>query len=188
MTPAAVRHFWFGPPGEPLAVRPQWFRKDAAFDDAIGARFGALVEQALAAPLGWGPDAGDTLAEILVLDQFTRNLFRGQARAFAGDTRARALALGLVDSRAHLQLQPVERVFAYLPLEHAEDIALQDRSVALFLALAAEHEGFADMLDYAERHRHVIRRFGRFPHRNAALGRPDTAEEAAYLAQPGSSF
>lgn len=186
MTPQAVRDFWFGPP--PWAFRPAWFRKDPDFDAAIGTRFGALVEVALAGPLGWGPAPAELLAEILVLDQFPRNLYRGQARAFAGDARARALALGLVDGGAHLKLQPLERLFAYLPLEHAEDPALQDRSVALFTALAAQHAGLAEVLDYAERHRDVIRRFGRFPHRNAALGRASTPEEQAYLATPGSGF
>lgn len=184
--PQAVLDFWFG--AAPWAFRPEWFRKDAAFDETLRERFGPLVDQALAAALGWGMAPAETLAEILVLDQLPRNLFRGQARAFAGDARARTLALGLVDSGAHLQLHPLQRLFAYLPLEHAEDPALQDRSVALFGALAAGHAGFGEVLDYAERHRDVIRRFGRFPHRNAALGRASTPEELAYLATPGSGF
>lgn len=185
-TPHAVLDFWFGP--APWAYRPEWFRRDAAFDETVRERFGALVEQALAAPPAWGTAPTDALAEILVLDQFPRNLYRGQARAFAGDPRARELALGLVDGGAHLQLHPLQRLFAYLPLEHAEDLALQDRSVALFTALAAGHAGFGEVLDYAERHRDVIRRFGRFPHRNAALGRESTPQELTYLATPGSGF
>ena len=136
--------------------------------------------------LCWPGTAG-LLAQTLVLDQFPRNLFRGQARAFAGDAQARAIALQLIDSGAHLALHPLQRWFVYLPLEHAEDLALQERSVALFSALAAD-AGMADALDYAERHRDVIHRFGRFPHRNAALGRASTAEELAYLATPGSGF
>lgn len=186
MTPSSVLDFWFGT--QAGAVRPEWFRKDAAFDDQIRQRFGALVDQALGGPLGWGPAPDDRLAEILLLDQFPRNLFRGQARAFAGDARARALALGLIDDGSHLTLAPVRRWFVYLPLEHAEDLPLQDRSVALHAALAAADPAFDDALDYARRHRDVVQRFGRFPHRNAALGRADTTEEAAYLAQPGSGF
>lgn len=186
MTPAAVLAFWFGAP--PWASRAEWFRKDPAFDETIRGRFGALVERALAGPLGWDASPADRLAEILVLDQFPRNLFRGQARAFAGDARAVALALGMVDDGSHASLHPLQRWFAYLPLEHAEDGVLQDRCVALFEALAHAHEGFDEALDYAERHRDVIRRFGRFPHRNAALGRASTPDEQSFLAQPGSGF
>ncbi|EGJ09435.1 hypothetical protein RBXJA2T_03868 [Rubrivivax benzoatilyticus JA2 = ATCC BAA-35] len=128
------------------------------------------------------------LAEILLLDQFTRNIFRGQPRAFAGDARALALAQALVASGADRALTTIERWFAYLPFEHAESLPLQDESVRLFTALAAEDERLADALDYAQRHRDVIRRFGRFPHRNAVLGRPSTADERDYLAQPGAGF
>ncbi len=128
------------------------------------------------------------LAEILLLDQFTRNIFRGQPRAFAGDARALALAQALVASGADQALTTIERWFAYLPFEHAESLPLQDESVRLFTALAAEDERLADALDYAQRHRDVIRRFGRFPHRNAVLGRPSTADERDYLAQPGAGF
>ena len=188
MNAAAVIDFWFG--ASPLATRREWFVKDPAFDETIRVRFGALVDRALAGPLGWGGDALSSLAEVIVLDQFPRNLFRGQARAFAGDARARSLALALVDDGGDLALHPMQRWFAYLPLEHAEDLALQDRSVALFEALAAAEpgEGFASALDYARRHRDLIRRFGRFPHRNVALGRASTANEADFLKQPGSGF
>lgn len=181
-----VLAFWFGAP--PLATRAEWFRKDAAFDEAIRARFGALVDAALDGrlPAPAGTDA--TLARLILLDQFPRNLFRGQARAFTGDAQARALALTMIDAGAERALHPLQRWFVYLPLEHAEDLALQDRSCALFAALSAGAPGFESALDYAERHRDVIRRFGRFPHRNAALGRESTAEELAYLATPGSGF
>jgi uncharacterized protein (DUF924 family) len=194
-SPAEVRTFWFGPDtgaGMAAGFRPEWFRKDPAFDDSIRARFGPLVERALTlpadAPPAWGAAPVDVLAEILVLDQFPRNLYRGQARAFAGDARALALALGLLARGDDQRLLPLQRLFAYLPLEHAEDLALQDRSVAVFTALAAAHDGFAEVLDYAERHRDVVRRYGRFPHRNAALGRASTPAEVDYLAQPGSGF
>lgn len=192
---AEVRAFWFLPDtgaGTAAGFRPEWFRKDPAFDESIRARFGPLVERALTLPAGsppaWGAAPDDVLAEILVLDQFPRNLYRGQPRAFAGDARALALALALIGRGDDRRLRPLERLFAYLPLEHAEDLALQDRSVDLFSALAAGHEGFGEVLDYAERHRDVIRRLGRFPHRNAALGRASTPAEVEYLAQPGSGF
>ncbi len=190
MNAAEVLDFWFGP--APLATRREWFVKSAAFDETVRQRFGPLVDRALAAPLGWGDEALSTLAELIVLDQFPRNLFRGQARAFAGDARALALALRLVDTGQHLGLHPLQRWFAYLPLEHAEDTALQDRCVGLFEALAAdagEHaETLKGALDYAHKHREVIRQYGRFPHRNVALGRSSTAAELAYLVQPGSGF
>ncbi len=186
MTPAEVLDFWFGAP--PLAPRRAWFVKDPAFDETIRLRFGGLVERALQAPLEWTVTPLDRLAEVVVLDQFPRNLFRGQARAFAGDARARELALGLVDDDSHRALHPLQRWFAYLPLEHAENLALQQRSVALFEALAAEDASMASAADYARRHRDVIARFGRFPHRNAALGRQSTEDEQLYLAQPGSGF
>ncbi len=185
-----VLDFWFGP--APLATRREWFVKSAEFDETIRQRFGTLVDGALQSAAGWSDDAPSRLAELIVLDQFTRNLFRGQARAFAGDARALELALQLVDSGEHLTLHPLQRWFAYMPLEHAEDLALQDRCVALFEALvndAGEHtETLKGALDYAHKHREVIRQFGRFPHRNAALGRSSTAAELAYLAQPGSGF
>ncbi len=189
MTPPNARdvlQFWFGDPVQ--GSRPEWFRKDPAFDDQIRQRFAALVEQALQGPLGWPGDASSRLAEILVLDQFPRNLFRDQAKAFAGDARARSIALDLIDTGAHEQLAIAQRWFAYLPLEHAEDPLLQDRSVALFTSLAKADPSMNGALDYAERHRDVIRRFGRFPHRNRALGRADSPEEAEYLRQPGSGF
>ena len=190
MTAAEVLDFWFG--CAPLATRREWFVKNVEFDEQIRQRFGSLVNRALAAPLAWGVDAPSQLAEVIVLDQFTRNLFRGQARAFAGDARALELALRLVDSGQHLHLHPLQRWFACMPLEHAEDLALQDRCVALFEALVAdagEHTAsLQGALDYAHKHRDIIRQFGRFPHRNAALGRSSTAAELLYLAQPGSGF
>lgn len=186
--PAAVLDFWFG--REPLATRDAWFRKNPAFDDEIRTRFGMLVDAALAAalPAPWHADAQGRLAKLLLLDQFTRNLFRGSARAFAGDVQAQALAADMVERGEDSTLHPLQRWFVYLPFEHAEDLGLQDRSVALFCALADAEASLAGALDYAERHRVVIRRFGRFPHRNAALGRSSTAAEAEFLLQPGSSF
>ena len=187
-----VLDFWFLPSGSEGhgKQRAEWFRKDDAFDAQIKERFGAAIAQAVAGGLReWdaeGPQG--TLARILVLDQFTRNARRGTPGAFEGDTLALAAAQKLVDSGAHLELEPVQRMFAYMPFEHAEDARMQERSVELFTELARAHPGFEEALDYAHRHRGVIARFGRFPHRNPILGRASTPDEAQYLSQPGSGF
>jgi uncharacterized protein (DUF924 family) len=192
MTAQDVLDFWFLAPGSDGygQARDEWFRKNDAFDALIRDRFGVLVEQAMAGgQREWdllGPEG--ILARILLLDQFTRNAFRGKPASFAGDPLALAAAEGLVDSGAHLALLPVQRWFAYLPFEHAEDARMQERSVELFTALAEANPGYEGVLDYAHRHRGVIARFGRFPHRNAILGRASTPEELAYLAQAGSGF
>lgn len=192
MTAQDVLDFWFLPPDAADYGKPRdvWFRKDDAFDAAIGARFGPLTEQAVAGGLReWdrqGPPG--TLARIILLDQFTRNAYRGTPQSFAGDALALAAAQTLADSGADLALLPVQRWFAYMPFEHAEDARMQERSVQLFTALAADAAGYEGVLDYAHRHRGVIARFGRFPHRNAILGRASTPDELAYLAQPGSGF
>jgi uncharacterized protein (DUF924 family) len=136
----------------------------------------------------WQETPDGALALIVVLDQFARNIHRGDLRAFAGDTIALATARALVDTGADRALPPVRRVFVYLPFEHAEDLACQDEALRLFGALAAESPEHADTLDYARRHRDIIARFGRFPHRNEVLGRPSTPDEEAFLAQPGSRF
>lgn len=191
MSPQEILDFWFGAPGsaEFGSSRAQWFRKDLAFDALIAQRFGATVNAALAGELrDWEATAAGSLARIVVLDQFTRNMFRETPRAFAGDPFALSTAQSILARGDDAMLLPVQRTFVYLPFEHAEDLALQQRSVALFSALAAEHASLQGNLDYAIRHRDVIQRFGRFPHRNALLGRPSTAEELAFLALPGSSF
>jgi uncharacterized protein (DUF924 family) len=179
-----VLEFWFGDTPE---SRAEWFRKDPAFDAQIRERFGALV-QAVLAGASFGDSVAERLARILVLDQFTRNIFRDTPRAFAGDSLACSLAQAMTEVGNDLQLPPWQRAFAYLPFEHAEDEALQDRSVRCFEALAREAPALGDMLGYALKHRDVIRRFGRFPHRNAILGRTSTAQELAFLEQPGSRF
>jgi uncharacterized protein (DUF924 family) len=187
----AVLNFWFGAPGSASEgqQRAAWFRKDPAFDAEIQRRFAPLLEQAQAGGLQhWDATPWGALARIVLLDQFSRNTLRGQARAFAGDALALQAALRLIDAGQDRLFGPEQRLFVYLPLEHAEDLALQQRSVALFEALAAAHEGFEGAADYARRHLAVIAEFGRFPHRNAALGRPSTAAEQAYLAQPGAGF
>lgn len=186
-----VLDFWFLPadaPGHGQA-RAEWFRKDAAFDAQIRSRFGPLLEQGLAGGLThWDADPLGALARILLLDQFTRNAFRDSPRAFAGDALALAGAQALVAAGADRRLAPLQRWFIYLPFEHTEDLALQERSVALFSKLQQDSGDFAATLDYALRHRAVIARYGRFPHRNSILGRPSSAAELEYLRQPGAGF
>jgi uncharacterized protein (DUF924 family) len=187
----AVLDFWFLPPDHPGhgRNRPEWFRKNEAFDAAIRERFGADVDVALSTTLGEASDEA-MLARILLLDQFTRNIFRDTPRAFAGDAQALALAATLVAAGRDKNLSPYRRWFAYLPFEHSESLLEQERAVALFASLRREmqNETFDSAYDYALRHREVIARFGRFPHRNAILGRTSTAEEIEFLKQPGSSF
>lgn len=190
---ARVLDFWFLPAGTPGhgGYRPEWFRKNSVFDEQIRADFGALVDEALAGGLAdWEASAEGALARILLLDQFTRNLFRFQARAFAGDAAALAAAMRLVESGRDKNLPPLQRWFVFMPFEHSEALIDQERAVALFAGLRRESgdEVFEIAYDYALRHRAVIERFGRFPHRNALLGRPSTLEELAFLAQPGSAF
>ena len=181
-----ILDFWFGAP--PLAARDAWFRKDAAFDDAIRARFGTAVEKAIAGGFAdWDATAEGALAHVLLLDQFTRNVFRDTPRAFAGDARALATADTAIARGFDRALDPFGRWFLFLPFEHAEDADVQRRSLALFGALAQE-TGESSPLEWAQKHADVIFRFGRYPHRNAILGRASTPEEEAFLALPGSRF
>jgi uncharacterized protein (DUF924 family) len=187
----AILDFWFGAPGtaEHGSARAAWFAKDDAFDAEIRTRFGALIEQALRGELEpWGASARPALAHVLLLDQFTRNAFRGTPRAFAGDSRALAAASRMAGLRQDEELAPFMRGFVYLPFEHAEGLAMQDEAIRLFTRLVALDPSQQSMLDYAWKHRAIIERFGRFPHRNDILGRQSTAEEIAFLQQPGSSF
>lgn len=186
-----VLDFWFGTPESEIygMARPEWFRKSAEFDDEIRRRFGALHAQALAGELGdWAQTPLGACALIVLLDQFSRNLFRGQATAFAGDAQALAVARRLVEAGDDQRLPTAQhRVFVYLPFEHDESLESQHISLALYEQLA-QASGLVDNLDYARRHAVVIERFGRYPHRNAALGRASTPEEIAFLKEPGSSF
>ena len=189
--PQAVLDFWFGEPDSDGygAPRKVWFDKDTAFDRQIENSFGRAVEQALSGALdGWAAEPRNALARIILLDQFTRNIFRGDKRSFAGDPQALAAAGAAVGAGFDAAVQPFMRAFFYLPFEHSEALATQNESVRLLARLAAEAPAFEDMLAFAKRHRDVIERFGRFPHRNAMLGRPSTREELAYLAEPGSGF
>ncbi|MFO1364568.1 MAG: DUF924 family protein [Burkholderiales bacterium] len=185
-----VLEFWFGAPHAPDFGRPRpaWFKRSDAFDAAIRDRFLATHEAAAAGALdGWGARPLGALALVLTLDQFPRNLFRGDPRAFAADARALALARDIVARGFDAALLPVQRWFAYLPFEHAEDLAAQRESLRLFERIAGATGG-AGTFTYALRHYAVIARFGRFPHRNAVLGRASTPAELEFLRQPGSSF
>lgn len=185
----AILDFWFGRPGtaEYGTARDFWFRKDPAFDAALRARFAAAVESALDGAFADWAAPRLALARIVLLDQFTRNIFRDTPRAFAGDALALRLADELAERGDDRALIAVERWFAYMPFVHAESTLAQQRAVELFRRLRDE-TGLADPLEWAEKHAEVVRRFGRFPHRNAILGRASTAEESAFLAMPGSRF
>ncbi len=178
--PSAVLRFWFEetPPSA-------WFRGGPERDRSVRERFGDLTERALEGALDpWADTPEGALALVLVLDQFPRQIWRDQARAFAGDARAQALTLQALEAGwIAAEPAPERRQFWLMPLMHSEDLALQDRSLPLF-----ERYTDARTADFARRHRDVIARFGRFPHRNAALGRPSSAGEEAFLAQPGSRF
>jgi uncharacterized protein (DUF924 family) len=171
-----VLAFWFADP-------KRWWKKDPAFDAEIHDRFGALRDAVMRGEHeDWRATPRGALAYVIVLDQFSRNMFRGSARSFEGDARALAAACAAVDSGFDKGLSVDERMFLYMPLMHCEDIAHQERCVALFAGVVPEQLRFAEM------HRDIVRRFGRFPHRNAALGRASTPEEVEFLKQPGSSF
>jgi len=188
MTPLSreIHEFWFGPP--PHAARGEWFRKDPAFDAVIRARFGDALETTLAGTTHVSDDdVRDSLAHVVLLDQFTRNAFRDTPRAFAGDHRALRTAIGVVDAGRDAALDHFERWFLYMPFQHSEDPAMQQRSIALFTRLADEAADPA-LLGWAEKHAAIIRRFGRYPHRNPILGRASTPEEIAFLGEPGSRF
>ena len=185
-----VLDFWFGPADSPVCGRPReaWFRKLEAFDEAIRARFLELHRQAAGGHLqSWEAEPDSLLALIVVLDQFPRNMFRGTSRAFATDAQALAAAQLAVARGFDRLLAPVQRWFVYLPFEHAEDPAVQRRCLELFEDLRADPDS-AETIDYARRHGEIIARFGRFPHRNAVLGRISTPEEIEFLKQPGSGF
>lgn len=188
-TPRAVLEFWFSP-----QARPLWFEKDKAFDDQVRARFGEAIHAAQQGALdAWQQSAEGTLALLLLLDQFSRNVYRGQAKAFLGDARARAIADAAIAKGFDRHFDYQRRRFFYLPFEHGETLADQQRAIRLFEqavdeAAPAERAEAMEQLDYAHRHRVIIERFGRFPHRNAALGRPSTEAEIAFLQEKDSSF
>jgi uncharacterized protein (DUF924 family) len=195
-TPADVLDFWLGDGvqlGWPTPdMSKRWFGGGAALDEEIKSRFGPRVLQALNDELGdWAQTAATPalgqLAHVILLDQFTRNVFRGQGRAFSGDGRAQQLVLQAIASQADQQLPCVGRIFMYMPLMHAESVALQTECVARFAQLVEEapqelKERLQGNLDFARQHADIIARFGRFPYRNAVLGRTSTADEEIFLA------
>jgi uncharacterized protein (DUF924 family) len=185
---ARVLRFWFGEAPQYGKRLKRWFEKDPAFDAEIAQNFLALYEEISSGGRGaWLSRAADCLARILVLDQFPRNMFRGTARAFQSDALALQAARHAVTHGYDLAAQPVERAFAYLPFEHSESLADQARACELIQPLAAFRET-DDAYRYAIAHRDIVARFGRFPHRNAILGRASSAAELEFLKGPGSSF
>ena len=175
----AILNFWFVENGP-----KQWFTNDPVFDAAIRDRFAGLVERAAKGELShWRATVRGALAEIIILDQFPRNLYRGDARAFGCDSLAREAAGQALQMKVDQAVSETERVFIYLPFEHSE--AAEDQKISLRLCATLSDKSF---LDWAEKHKKVIDRFGRYPHRNAVLGRPSTAEELAFLEEEGSSF
>jgi uncharacterized protein (DUF924 family) len=190
--------YWFGDADSDAGVfaarAAQWFGGGPAVDQEIRQRFAGSHAAAVGGALdGWLAQPRGRLALVILADQVSRHLFRGDARAFAHDALARRWASEGMAADVERDLRAIERVFLYLPLEHSESLADQQRSVALFRSLAEsvgqdDRAAFDGFLDYAERHRVIIERFGRFPHRNAVLGRPSTPEEIAFLREPGSSF
>lgn len=190
-----ILEFWFGSPtaddyGE---YRKAWFVKDADFDRQIKTRFEGDVQKASAGDYDdWPSTPRSAVALLILLDQFPRNIYRGNSRSFATDGKALGVAQRLVDAGWDKSLIPAQRFFVYVPFEHSEEMVNQDRCVALMRSL---NEDFPDLdkglqggLDYAIRHREIIERFGRFPHRNEILGRQSTPAEIAFLQQPGSRF
>jgi uncharacterized protein (DUF924 family) len=196
--PQAVLEFWLGPLDEhgqaDAAHAKRWFAKDEAFDQEIVERFGeTYAEIAAGRREGWLDDPRGRLGYVIVLDQFSRNMFRGSPRTFERDGQALAAAVDGVARGDDRGLGIDERSFLYMPFMHSEALSMQDRAVALFTALAAEappelRERLAGGLRYAEKHREIIARFGRFPHRNGVLQRTSTPEEMEFLQQPGSGF
>ena len=182
MEATEVLRFWF------KRDRKAWFEKNPAFDEEIRQRFLPLYELGAAGKLdAWKQAPASCLALVVLLDQFARNMFRGSPKAFAADPQARDAACTILDNAWDKAMTPDERMFAYLPFEHSESMADQDRSCALFAPLNAFPET-SDAVEYSEKHRAIVKRFGRFPHRNAALGRESTPEEIEFLKQPGSGF
>jgi uncharacterized protein (DUF924 family) len=185
-----VLAFWFGREDEPGygEFREAWFRKDPEFDQQVQERFGPLYERAAASELdGWREEARSCLALVICLDQFPRNMFRGDGRTHATDDKALETARYALERALDRELPTFQRVFVYMPFMHSESVEDQRRSVELFGRLA-EKPGAPDLTSYAVGHMEIVERFGRFPHRNVILGRETTPEEAEFLQGPDSSF
>jgi uncharacterized protein (DUF924 family) len=192
-----VLEFWFGEhdgQSVPEHKADMWFRNGRDYDSIVREQFAHRLDPAAAGAFDeWAESAAGRLALIIILDQFPRHIHRDRARAFAFDAKAREHCLAGLSSEQDQSLSPIERTVFYLPLEHAEDLALQERSVAMYEALCANVsdnvvEQFEANLGYAAAHRDIIARFGHFPHRNHLIGRPLTAAHKAFLKEPNSSF
>jgi uncharacterized protein (DUF924 family) len=198
MIPETILDFWFGSEADDAAVAKEranlWWSKNKETDDEMRRRFEIYVILAVSKQMKeWLATPRGRLALIILTDQFPRNIYRDTARAFSCDEKALAWCIGGLEQKVDRELRPIERVFFYLPLEHAEAIEHQDLSVKCFGELvstvpADQRPIFEEYLEFAVRHRQIIERFGRFPHRNKVLGRASTAEELAFLAEPESSF
>jgi uncharacterized protein (DUF924 family) len=193
--PETILATWF--PSDPAHAQKLWWGKDEAIDADLRERFGSTLAAARGGELdGWADTARGRLALIIVLDQMSRNIHRGSPEAFAGDEKARALTHAGLERGHDRELPPEQRTFMYMPLEHSESLADQDLCVQLFRTMADEvaavdpelGKRYAYYLSFADRHREIVARFGRFPHRNAILGRASTDEELAFLREPNSSF
>jgi len=177
--PQSILDFWFS------AGPSKWFAKDAAFDADIATRFQPVWRQAVSGGFAdWARSVNTALARVVLLDQFPRNMFRGSPDAYASDAQALAAAEDAVARGYDLAAPQQRRLFFYLPFEHSEDLGVQRRGVALCQA----NIDWPEALSAAARHLEIVERFGRFPHRNAVLGRHTTPEEAAFLKEPNSSF
>ncbi len=197
-SPETILEFWFGSSSNDAATAKQqsklWWSKQEQVDTQIKVRFELLVKAAGAGQLQhWRQSASGQLALIILTDQFPRNIYRGTPKSFGFDSVSHGLSKDGLMARRDRELRPIERVFFYMPLEHSENTTDQQECVALFKELAdsvpeLQRETFAGFIDFAVRHCQIIERFGRFPHRNAILGRVSTPEEVEFLTQPGSSF
>ena len=177
--PQTVLSFWF----EEIE-QSQWWKKDLAFDRLVKERFGRLHQQAVKCELyEWRKTAKGRLAEIIVLDQFSRNIFRDSSLAFSNDSLALALAQEAVSAKADLELSAVENSFLYMPYMHSESLAIHNVALNLY-----RKNGIESNYDYEVKHREIIEKYGRYPHRNGILGRASTSEELEFLKTPGSSF
>lgn len=176
---------WFGADYEHATPQDFWFKKNPTFDEQLRVDFGGLYDWTVAQTLEPAPTAWTALARVVLLDQFARNMYRGTPRMYVADPMARQCVELALEADQPSQVPPVCRTFFWMPWMHSEDLADQERCVAVFEAMG--EEGTAN-LPYAEQHRDIIARFGRFPHRNAILGRTSTPEELAFLEEDGSSF
>lgn len=175
--------FWF-------SNKKNWFAKSKEFDGEVKEKFGPLIENAMEGGLkDWLESPDGTLAYILLLDQFTRNVFRGDAKAFSGDHFSEAASLGAIENGIDRKIELEHRTFVYMPLMHSEKKRVQEKSIEVFENLAREGgSDFEGTLKYAHSHKAIVDRFGRYPHRNEILGRSSTPEEKDFLNEPGSSF